>query len=50
MLTYETLRNFAASWGTVYFAVIFVAALVYALRPSNRDKFEEAARIPLQED
>jgi len=50
MSTYETLRSFAASWGLAYFAVIFVLALIYALRPSNRDKFEEAARIPLQED
>lgn len=50
MTAYETLRHFAASWGAVYFGLIFLIALIYALRPSNRDAFDEAARIPLRED
>jgi cytochrome c oxidase cbb3-type subunit 4 len=50
MSTYETLQSYIASWGFAYFAVIFVVALVYALRPSNREKFDAAARIPLKED
>jgi len=50
MSTYEILRQFAAAWGVAYFGVIFFIAVVYALLPSNRDAFDEAARIPLRED
>ena len=35
--------------GLFYFIAIFAGVLVYALRPSARRKFEEAARIPLDE-
>ncbi len=50
MSTYQTLQYFAASWGTAYFAIIFIAALAFALWPSNRQAFDEAARIPLEKD
>jgi cytochrome c oxidase cbb3-type subunit 4 len=50
MFSYEALRSFAASWGLAYFGLIFVIAVVYALLPSKRATFEEAARIPLKED
>ncbi|MGO9674497.1 MAG: cbb3-type cytochrome c oxidase subunit 3 [Methylocella sp.] len=50
MSTYETLQQFAASWGLAYFGLIFIIVVVYALLPSKRKTFEEAARIPLRED
>ncbi len=50
MSTYEILREFAATWGLAYFGLIFVIVTVYALLPSKRDAFDEAARIPLRED
>lgn len=50
MSTYEILREFVASWGSIYFALIFFIAVVYALLPSKREAFDEAARIPLRED
>ena len=34
----------------VYFVVIFVTVLVYALWPSRQKQFDEAARMPLRED
>ena len=49
-LTSESLSAFAASWGSIYFAVMFFAAVAYALWPSKRDTFEHAARLPLTED
>jgi cytochrome c oxidase cbb3-type subunit IV len=49
-MTYESVREFVASFGTVYFGLLFTAALVYALLPSRRKLFEEAAQIPLRED
>ena len=50
MSTYEVLQSFVASFGLAYFGLIFVIALAYALLPSKRDAFNDAARIPLQED
>jgi cytochrome c oxidase cbb3-type subunit IV len=50
MLDYETLRNFAASWGMLYFAALFVVAVAYALWPSKQQTFDKAARMPLSED
>jgi|APCry1669189440_1035222.scaffolds.fasta_scaffold153809_1 cytochrome c oxidase cbb3-type subunit 4 len=48
--TFDMLSSFAASWGSLYFAAMFVIALAYALWPSKRDQFDHAARIPLSED
>jgi cytochrome c oxidase cbb3-type subunit 4 len=50
MATYEAWREFAAAWGFAFFAVIFVAAVVYAFLPSRRKTLEDAAQIPLRED
>lgn len=49
-MTYETARELVATWGSVYFGLLFVAALAYALWPSKKAAFDEAARIPLTED
>jgi cytochrome c oxidase cbb3-type subunit 4 len=46
---YQDVLAFAQSWGVVYFSAMFVVALAYALWPSNKKRFEEAAQIPLQE-
>ncbi len=48
--TYRAAAEFAQTWGLGYFVVIFVLVLLYALWPSRRRQFEEAARIPLRED
>lgn len=48
--TYEQVLAFAQSWGSVYFMLLFAAVCIYALWPSNKAKFDEAARIPLEDD
>jgi cytochrome c oxidase cbb3-type subunit 4 len=48
--TYRAVSVFAQTWGLAYFAVIFTLVLVYALWPSRKKQFDEAARIPLRED
>ena len=48
--TYQAVAEFAQTWGLVYFVIIFVAVLLYALWPSRKKQFDEAARIPLRED
>jgi cytochrome c oxidase cbb3-type subunit 4 len=50
MATYEAWREFVASWGFAFFALIFLVAVAYAFLPSRRKAFEDAAQIPLQED
>ena len=49
-LTSESLSAFAASWGSIYFAVMFVGAVAYALWPSKKSLFDSASRMPLNED
>ena len=47
---YEDVLAFAQSWGAVYFAMMFAIALAYAVWPSNRARFQQAARIPLEDE
>lgn len=49
-MTYQTLAHFAETWGLVFLFVLFVAAVAYALWPTNKKRFEEAALMPLQDD
>ena len=48
--TYRALAEFAQTWGLAYFVVVFMLVLLYALWPSRKKQFEDAARIPLRED
>ena len=47
---YHTLAHFAQTWGLAYFVAVFVIVLLYALWPSRKKQFEEAAQMPLRED
>ena len=42
--------DFVLTWWTPAFVAVFVAIVIYALRPSNSAAFDEAARMPLLED
>lgn len=44
------LSDIAQSVGLLLFVVAFALILFYALRPSNRKTFDDAALIPLQEE
>jgi len=48
--TYQMLAEFAQTWGLIYFVILFALVVAYALWPSSKRKFDEAARIPLRED
>ena len=48
--TYAQFAEFAQTWGLAYFVIVFLAVLVYALRPSQRRRFDKAALMPLRED
>ncbi len=47
---YKTLAEFAQTWGLLYFFLIFLVAVAYALWPSRQREFDAAARMPLRED
>ena len=47
---YEQAANFAQTFGLLYFVLLFLAVLVYTLWPSNGQRFDDAANMPLRED
>ena len=49
-MTYEQATHLAQTWGLALLVVLFAGALLYALWPSNREKFEAAARAPLNDE
>ena len=51
IVTLENLAsNLVLTFWTPVFVGIFIAIVVYALRPRNRALFDNAARMPLRED
>jgi cytochrome c oxidase cbb3-type subunit 4 len=48
--TYRAVAEFVQQIGLVYFGLLFALVLAYALWPSRKKAFDEAARIPLKED
>lgn len=48
-MTYEQATHFAQTWGLVLLVACFVLAVIYALWPGNKKKFDKAARNPLSD-
>lgn len=46
---YELLASFAQTGGLIYFVLMFLGALTYALWPRNQETFDAAARMPLED-
>jgi len=49
-MTYEYLAKIAQQGGAIYFFLIFVAGAAYAYWPRNKEMFDRAARLPLDEE
>ena len=49
-MSYDEIASLSGTVGLLFFIALFVVVLVYALRPGNKRKFDDAARIPLKED
>ena len=49
-MDYQTVANFSETWGLVFLVVMFLAVVGYALWPANKDKFDDAAQMPLKDD
>ncbi|MDQ0315093.1 cbb3-type cytochrome c oxidase subunit 3 [Amorphus orientalis] len=49
-MTYDAVADFAQTWGLVLFIAAFVLIVAYAVWPKNKKTFDDAARIPLEDD
>ena len=49
-MDFASTLHFAQTGGLIYFLAIFAGVLVYALRPKAKQKFDRAARMPLDEE
>lgn len=49
-MLYEDVRLLSVAFGLIFFIATFALVVVYALWPRNREKFDDAAQIPLRED
>ena len=48
METYSMLRHMADRWGLLLLFVIFIGIVAFAFRPGSKAKYEDVAKIPLQ--
>ena len=49
-MDFASTLHFAQTGGLVYFLAIFAGVLISALRPTAKQKFDRAARMPLDEE
>lgn len=47
---YDTIAQFAGTWGLVFLLLLFLVAVGWALWPGHRERFERASRLPLEDD
>lgn len=48
-MSYDSVASASSILGLVFFMMLFAVVVFWALRPKNKRKFEDAARIPLEE-
>jgi len=49
-MMYDSLRQFADSWGLLYLFLVFVFVVGYVFRPGSSRKARDAAHIPFDRD
>jgi cytochrome c oxidase cbb3-type subunit 4 len=49
-IVYEDMARFAQQGGTIYFGLLFLAGVVYALWPRHKAAFKQLASLPLETD
>jgi cytochrome c oxidase cbb3-type subunit 4 len=50
MIDHDTVVGFAKSFGLFYLLILAAIALVYALWPANRERFDRAANAILDDE
>jgi len=49
-MSYNLLRHAADTWGMLFLGLVFLLALWFALRPSARQRHDDAAQIPFRDE
>ena len=49
-LNYEVVARVAQQGGTLYFGLMFLGGLIYALWPRHKEAFDRLAHLPLEKD
>jgi len=49
-MTFQDVSSLSQSWGLVFLAIMFLVAVAYALWPTNKDKFDKAAKRALDKE
>ncbi len=49
-MDYETLRQFADTWGLLFLVAVFVFVNFWIFRPGTRKLYEEQSQIPFRHD
>ena len=49
-MSYQEVSSLSQSWGLVFLVAMFIVAVAYALWPTNKEKFKDAAKSALDED
>jgi cytochrome c oxidase cbb3-type subunit IV len=49
-MDYNTMREFADSWGLLALTVFFVGVVFFVFRPGSKKKARDAAQIPLNDE
>lgn len=50
MTHFEFITHYSQVFSLGYFVLLFALVVGYALWPRNRETFDEAARLPLEDD
>lgn len=48
-MSYDQIAHIIKMGGTVAFTAVFTLSILYALWPGNRERFDRAARLPLDQ-
>jgi len=49
-MSLDEIASIARQLWVVWLLVLFLGIIFFAVRPKNKDRFDEAAQIPLQDD
>ena len=49
-MSYEQVASISQVAALIFFIVLFAAVVVYAFWPGNKKQFDEASKLPLEED
>jgi cytochrome c oxidase cbb3-type subunit 4 len=49
-MTYDQVASISQVLALLFFIALFAAVLIYAFWPGNKKRFEEASKLPLEDD